>query len=135
MIHADPHPLAGKTVKLKQTAVHPLFNLAGQDYRIEDWHDRVAGGSWWDCDVNNSPASLIYSIRVWQLKMLPEDNAVLYGKTFGFGHLIHISEIENYDELMAEYFHEIPINFSAKPEAAEPEIRISYTPLLPGKGY
>lgn len=91
MIHSEPSELAGKTVKLKSTVKHPQFELGGQDFRVEDWHDRLMGKSWMDCEGN--PACYIYGMRIAPNK-LPMDNEVLYGKVGHFGHLIHISEIE-----------------------------------------
>lgn len=79
-IHAQPHKLGGKTVKLKD----------GTDFTVEDWADRVLGVSW--MAANGNPAALVYAIRV-AMKKLPIDNNVLYGKIGWFGHLIHVSEI------------------------------------------
>ena len=91
-IHKVAHPLAGKTVKIKQTVEGPE-NLAGKDYILEDWWDRVAGQSWMTCQGN--PACLNYALRTGLSKVrVPTDNEVVYGKVGFLGHLLHVSEIE-----------------------------------------
>jgi len=92
MVHTEESPLAGKVVKIKDNVTHPQFNLAGMDYRVEDWWDRVSGGSW--MYANGNPACLIYAIRsAVQTPPLPVDDKVLYGKVDGLGVLLHESEI------------------------------------------
>ena len=81
MIHESAHPYAGLTVRLKD----------GEEYRVEDWADRVYGKSIWA--ANGNPAALKYAIHVAD-KNLPIDNEVLYGKVGYFGRLVHTSEIE-----------------------------------------
>lgn len=76
-IHSEPSPLAGKTVKL----------TSGDEYVVEDWWDRVSGGSWMTAEGN--PAALQYAFRAVGVL----DDEVLYGKIGHFGHLIHISEV------------------------------------------
>jgi hypothetical protein len=85
MIHEEPSPLAGQTVALKE---------GGHEYRVEDWWDRVGGQSW--MDMAGNPACLNYAVRSAK-EGLPIDDQVLYGKIGAFGHLIHVSEIENED--------------------------------------
>ena len=94
MKHTNPHPMAGKTVKIKTGVIHPQFeNFGGSEFRIEDYWDRVAGKSWMFCDVN--PACLIYAMRTGLSNIrIPNDDEVLYGKINGLGHLVHINEIE-----------------------------------------
>lgn len=84
MLHTDSHPLAGKTVIIRSG------EFAGEEYRIEDWWDRVAGRSWQVCDGN--PACLDYAMRA-AFEKLPIDNEVIYGKFGSFGKLIHISQL------------------------------------------
>ena len=84
MIHDTPHLLAGQTVTISSG------NLQGQEYRIEDWLDRVLGRSW--MFANGNPACLQYAIRAAKDK-LPTDNDVLYGKIGGLGYLVHVSQI------------------------------------------
>ncbi len=79
-MHPNPHPMRGKEVTLK----------SGSSYIVEDYWDRVAGRSWMVCDGN--PACMEYGMRSGSAG-LPTDNEVLYGKTEGFGYLIHVSEI------------------------------------------
>lgn len=91
MLHKDSSPLAGKTVHIKENVEHFQFpNFGGSEYRVEDWWDRVANKSWMDCDGN--PACLVYAMR--GAGQTPIDDEVLYGKVGGFGHLVHITEIE-----------------------------------------
>ena len=89
MIHSDPHPLAGRTVKLIGPYLGPLEGAA---YRIEDWWDRGGQGSWMWCQGN--PACLLYAFRGFgQIPPPPRDDEVVYGKVGGLGHLIHTSEL------------------------------------------
>ena len=55
MMHDQPSPLAGKSVRIVKG------RLAGLGYVVEDWWDRVVGRSWMDCDGN--PACLDYAMR------------------------------------------------------------------------
>lgn len=81
-IHDKPHPLAGTTVKVKD---------GGEEFRIEDWADRVYGGSIWK--ANGNPAAMAYGIHA-AMKNLPVDNEILYGKVGWQGVLLHVSEIQ-----------------------------------------
>ena len=78
--HENPSPLAGATVTLKD----------GREYRVEDYWDRITGGSW--MDANGNPAALIYAVR-GATAGLPLDDEVLYGKIGSFGALVHVSEV------------------------------------------
>lgn len=90
MIHANPHPKAGQVVKLRADA----HVIGGQDYRIEDYWDRVAGKSW--MVSNGNPACMKYAMRTgMSARSIPNDDEVLYGKIGGIGELIHISEISD----------------------------------------
>lgn len=82
----ETSPLAGQTVKIRENVSY----LGGESYRVEDYWINVAGKSWMEC--NGNPACLNYAMRSTKL---PIDNNVLYGKIGDFGHLVHISEIEN----------------------------------------
>lgn len=97
-MHKEPSPLAGKTVKIKAHVTHPQNpNFGGSDYRVEDWNDRVIGKSWMYADGN--PAALVYAMRTGTASHeVPIDDEVLYGKVGSFGHLVHISEIEEIKE-------------------------------------
>lgn len=90
-MHQEKHPLAGQTVKLKDNIKTTNGDLAGQEYRIEDWWDRVFGSSWMFAEGN--PAALIYAMRSGT-KGLPINDEVVYGKVGAFGHLIHVSELD-----------------------------------------
>lgn len=88
-MHTNESPLAGKTVKIKTTA----SEIGGEDFRVEDWWDRVAGKSWMVCDGN--PACIHYALRTGCSDVdVPTDNEVLYGKVGMFRKLVHLSEIE-----------------------------------------
>jgi hypothetical protein len=80
MNHKAAHPLAGQTVILSSGP------YAGQEYRIEDYWDRVTGGSWMDASGN--PGALQYAMLSLQTDV-PFDDEVLYGKIGVFGHLVH----------------------------------------------
>jgi hypothetical protein len=92
-MHSESHPLAGRTVEVRFKGGHP--HIPGEpdelhDYRIEDWWDKLTGGSWMDAEGN--PAALIYGMRAG-VAGLPVDDNVLYGKVGPFGHLVHVSEL------------------------------------------
>lgn len=92
MKHDKPHPLAGKTVKLKPDAKHfQVDDFGGSHFRVEDYWDRVAGKEWGMCQGN--PACLVYAVRS-ATNGIPMNNEVLYGKIGRFGHIVHVSELE-----------------------------------------
>ena len=110
MIHKTPHPKAGQTVVFMTGTQHPQFgDLSGKDFRLEDWWDRVSGGSWGSAVGN--PACLIYAMRAATATDrngscgLPSDDEVVYGKVGAYGMLAHISEIET------------PVNKAARAES------------------
>jgi hypothetical protein len=88
MRHAEPHPLAGQTVTLILRAESDIHT--GDEYRIEDYWDRVAGTSWMDAAGN--PAAVKFAIRSG-VAGLPIDDEVVYGKVGSFGHLVHVCEL------------------------------------------
>jgi hypothetical protein len=86
MIHPQPAPQAGSTITAD-------IGNGPEPIRVEDWWDRVSGGSWTSADGN--PAALDYAVRA-ALAGLPIDDQVLYGKdSHGFGHLLHVSEVQS----------------------------------------
>ena len=85
MKHAEQHPQAGQMVTIAKG------QLAGSEYRLEDWWDRVAGKSWIDCDGN--PACLDYALTSVE-DGLPLDDNVVYGKIGRLGKLVHISQLD-----------------------------------------
>lgn len=91
-IHEAVSELAGKTVKIHCDDDPQKLN--GQEYRVEDWWDRIAGESWMNC--NGNPACLHYAMRTGlSTNRPPLDNEVLYGHTRdGLGHLVHFTEVE-----------------------------------------
>ena len=84
-IHEEASPLAGQTVTIKGG------EFAGLEYVVEDWWDRVSGGSWMFATGN--PACLEYAIRSGFSGTTPTDDEVLYGKIGAFGKLIHVSDL------------------------------------------
>ncbi len=96
MLHKERSELAGKTVRIRQSATHPqVENFGGSMFRVEDWWDRLAGKSWGNCDGN--PTCLVYAVRASQ-NDLDYSDEVLYGKVGFFGHLVHMDEIEILEE-------------------------------------
>lgn len=89
MLHNEKHPLAGQTVTL--TADLPNAGMGPHEFVVEDYWDRVSGVSWMYSDGNF--AAMIYGVRSG-VQGLPLDNEVLYGKVGAFGHLVHVSEIQ-----------------------------------------
>ena len=94
MIHKEPHPLAGKTVRIKLTATHFQYSdFGGSELRVEDWWDRLSSTPWGT--AKGKPACLVYAIRgAAQKPPLPLDDEVVYGKQGGFGSLVHVSELD-----------------------------------------
>lgn len=90
MVHEESSPLSGKEVKIKDTA----NELGGATILIEDYWDKVTGGSWMNADGN--PAAMIYAMRTgFSSKInIPINDEVLYGKINGLGHLVHVDELE-----------------------------------------
>lgn len=88
----DPHPLADQTVVLpdhvSKTGAGPI--RPGAEYVVEDWWDRLTGGSW--MDANGNPAAMSYALRAGMVG-LPLDNQVVYGHIGGIGHLLHVTEL------------------------------------------
>lgn len=92
VIHSDPHPQMGETVILNARAVdHRGLVIAGQEFRVEDWADRLLSKSWMECAGN--PAARQYAIRSAYGRM-PIDNEVVYGHIGPLGHMVHQSELE-----------------------------------------
>jgi hypothetical protein len=83
-IHAKPFDGAGRTFKLDAEGID------GTEIRVEDYWDRVTGGSWMFAEGN--PAALNYAVRA-AVAGLPTDNEVVYGKVDSLGHIVHVSEL------------------------------------------
>lgn len=88
--HKQPHPLSGNTVKILKG------DFKGEEYRLEDWWDRVSGESWMSCQGN--PACIEYALRSSGLRnaedKTPIDDNVVYGKIDGLGKLMHVSVLD-----------------------------------------
>jgi hypothetical protein len=92
--HVEQHPLSGKTVVLGEHAGDPVRHMVepGELFRVEDWWDRLTGGSWMDAEGN--PAALQYAMRIGsRFGDVPVDDDVVYGKIGPYGHLVHASEL------------------------------------------
>ena len=93
-MHKESSKLSGKTVIIKKGIQHPhVENFGGSEFHVEDWWDKVSGKSWmW---AQGNPACMIYAMRMgMNTPSIPSDDEVLYGKIGSFGHLVHISELE-----------------------------------------
>jgi hypothetical protein len=92
MSHTEKHIWSGKVVKIKSHVKHmQIENFGGSDFRVEDWADRLFNKSWMYMDGN--PACMIYAMRSG-CTGIPTDDEVVYGKVGAFGHLLHVSELE-----------------------------------------
>lgn len=90
----EMHPLAGKTVRLKEGIGKFVqgYDAGGMEFHVEDWADNVLGCSVWLADGN--PAALEYALRTGTNgKRIPIDDNAVYGKVGRFGHIVHDSEI------------------------------------------
>lgn len=84
------HPMAGKTVVLNLKGGDAPDVSSGDEFRVEDYWDKISGGSWMFAQGN--PACLKYALRSGVAR-LPIDNEVVYGQVGSFGHLVHVSEL------------------------------------------
>jgi hypothetical protein len=94
-MHEEAHPLAGRVVKIREGVTDPGQGavIGGVEYELEDWWDRLTGGSW--MFANGNPAAMHYGIRQGTMdNPSPIDDEVVYGKIGSFGHLVHVTEIE-----------------------------------------
>lgn len=82
--HSAPYEGAGQTFKLNAKGID------GAEIHVEDYWDRVTGGSW--MFANGNPAALQYAMRS-VFAGLPTDDEVVYGKVDGLGHIVHVSEL------------------------------------------
>lgn len=89
-IHEDRSPLAGQTVRINFQGGAPGLNPGQHEFHVEDYWDRVSGGSWMYADGNF--AAMGYGMRSGVVG-LPLDNEVLYGKVGGLGYIVHVSEV------------------------------------------
>ena len=90
--HSEPHPMAGATVTIAKGP------FKGWQYAIEDWWDRMSGGSWMFAQGN--AACIAYAKRTGGYGDTPPwDDNVVYGKIGGLGKLIHTSEIQKEGEV------------------------------------
>ena len=90
MLHADAHPLTGKTVRLRLRREDVTIKT-GDLYVVEDWWDRVYGSSWRGAVLCAAAAQ--YAVRS-HAAGLPGDDEVVYGTVGGFGYLVHVSELD-----------------------------------------
>lgn len=100
MQHEESSPL--RNTRVMVVAKHPFFQHEQNEAEmyIEDWWDRITGGSW--MEANGNPAAIHYAMRAG-VSGLPIDDDVLYGKDMrGMGHIIHLSEIQGVPEPVRE---------------------------------
>lgn len=92
MIHEESHPLSGHTVTLPDSVCDPIRRMvvAGAEFEVEDYWDRITGGSW--ATAVGNPAAIQYAMRAGFLG-LPADDEVVYGHIDRLGHLVHVSEL------------------------------------------
>lgn len=83
-MHTDSHPLKNQTVVIADG------RFKGHPFVVEEWWDKLTGGSWMFADGN--PAALDYALRR-AVDGLPLDDEVVYGKLGAFGKLIHVSQL------------------------------------------
>lgn len=88
MTHTEPHPMAGKTVEV----ISGKFK--GEQFRIEDWDDRIDGSNppWYMRNMTN-PAVMEVFMRQIDEKF-PMDNETVYGKIGHLGHIMHLSQLK-----------------------------------------
>lgn len=88
-MHNESHPLAYKTVTLNENAKDPVQGqvVAGAEFMVEDWWDKLTGKSWMFSDGNF--AALHYAMR--DPSNTPLDDEVVYGKIGALGHIVHVS--------------------------------------------
>lgn len=92
MIHENEHPLSGQTVKVNlQRKAGPAIEPGEHEFIIEDWWDRLTGGTWKHPKHPNW-ASTHYQATA-PLAGLPLDNEVVYGHIERLGYLVHVGEI------------------------------------------
>lgn len=102
-MHAESHPMAGKTVRLSEKALDPLRGILvpGTEFEVEDWYDykygRGGGSSW---QVDSTWTTLHYAQRIAASELvrvvIPVDDEVVYGHVRGLGHIVHASELGEY---------------------------------------
>ena len=93
-MHKKAHPFAGQVVRLKENIGRFIdrTQAGGVEFQVEDWGDRVLGGSVWN--ANGNPAAMEYAMRTALRGGIPIDDCAVYGKVDGYGHFVHDSEIE-----------------------------------------
>ena len=96
MKHPDPHPQAGKDVKLRLTAGKALRGPDevpdGTTCQVEDWFDRIARSSPGRASLGNVLA-VGYAMRSTVVG-LPADDEVVYVTVRNRAHLVHATELE-----------------------------------------
>lgn len=84
----------GKKFKVRESSTHKQFKeFGGSIIEIEGYWSEVHGEEWPKSVENGNPAAIIYMLRTID-NNLPIDNKVLYGKIGSFGHLVHVSELD-----------------------------------------
>lgn len=84
MIHKAKYEHAGKTVQII------AGQFKGEEYRLEDYWDRISPEPWGMSDGN--PACIEYAIRT-STEGVPADDEVVYGKVGNLGKLMHVTQL------------------------------------------
>jgi hypothetical protein len=96
MLPTQQHPMSVQKIQGRFLAPHFQVGKETIEATVEDWWDRLTGGSWMFADGN--PACLIYAMRTGMDpdSRIPVDDDVVYVHDVAthFGHLVHSSEIE-----------------------------------------
>ncbi|MFC9085307.1 hypothetical protein [Nocardiopsis dassonvillei] len=97
-IHAERHPQAGRTVKVRpgvRLYEYPRRSYVDgselEDVVLEDWADRLLGDPWRDTPAGR-PIVLNYLLRA-DATDLPIDDDVVGIRVNGLSHMVHVSEL------------------------------------------
>ena len=88
-MHKEESILAGKKVRIKDH----VQDIGGEEYKVEDWWDRLEQGSWMESRQNFACRDYV-GRAVKSRPSPPMDDEVLYGKVGSLGKLVHVTEIE-----------------------------------------
>lgn len=98
MLHSEPHPLKGKTIRINSpkcpTHHHDGTPFHGTETIIGDWADCMWNKSWGDMEGN--PTAMGYAVRTASVGIdIDDDDQVVYvhSREFNRSDLLHVSEI------------------------------------------
>lgn len=87
----EPHPLAGKTVSLKEPFTDHMGNVH-TTFRVEDWWLRLTGRTWTVSAAEGNLAALNFMTRT-TVDDFTDHDAVVYGKTGNYGNLFNVEQL------------------------------------------